>query len=284
MQCGSVGTQFYYSGAMFLDVDQDLIRGLRAADVVILGNSRTVRTFASAAMNRYFRDKGIRYFVLASEGSGFRFSQLILERLGVRPKVLMVNNESFYIDILEDTNRDVVLNPDRFNSSLSSFYYSKKLQQWICASSFSILKDFYCHGSSSGGWRSAVNGTLYLDLNNYPDPPGHVPVVVPPETRLHSFDFFMKVSGPFFKSPSVKDSCLIDYVIPSNMSSVDLARKMSSAIGAAFVYPAVDNLFSFDGSHLVIESSERWSAEFVKLVDPYVDKCLRKTGSELKPS
>src|SRR5882724_1496469 len=153
VDCGDVSTRFYYSGSLYLLVDKELVDGLRAADVVILGNSRTQRTFASEAIDRYFRQKGLRYFVLASEGSGFRFSQMILERAGVRPRILMINNESFMVDVLEDTNRDVVLYPDRFSVVLSAFYYSKKLQQWICASSMSRLRSFYCHGTN-GGWRS----------------------------------------------------------------------------------------------------------------------------------
>src|SRR5882757_3832300 len=69
--CGDISTKFYYSGSLYLLVDKELVDALRAADVVILGNSRTQRTFASDAIDRYFRQKGLRYFVLASEGSGF---------------------------------------------------------------------------------------------------------------------------------------------------------------------------------------------------------------------
>jgi D-alanyl-lipoteichoic acid acyltransferase DltB (MBOAT superfamily) len=71
--------------------------------------------FASQAIERYFAQRGLRYFVLASEGSGFRFTQLILKRLAVKPKILM-------IDVLEDTTRHVVLYPDRFFAQPSAFY------------------------------------------------------------------------------------------------------------------------------------------------------------------
>jgi hypothetical protein len=51
---------------------------------------------------------------------------------------------------------------------------------------------------------------------------------------------------------------------------------MATAMNAPFVFPAVHNLYSFDGSHLWPESSERWSAEFVKKADPYIDRCLNR--------
>jgi hypothetical protein len=277
VECTGISSKFYYSGSLYLDVDQDLIASLRAADVVILGNSRTQRTFPSESITRFFAEKHLRYFILASEGSGFRFSQMILEKLSIKPKIYMVNSETFWIDILEDTNREVVLYPDKFKLALSAFFRSKKLQESICNSSIEFLKDLYCKGATNAGWRDLKSGALWFDPNNAPDPPGRILVEVPAETRMSHFETFMKNARIFLSSPSVRDVCLIEYVIPSNNSSVDLARRMAAAMDAAFVYPIVSNLYSFDGSHLLIESSERWSAEFVKLVDSPVDSCLKRT-------
>src|SRR5262249_35711302 len=87
VRCRDVGTDFYYSGALYLDVNKELVASLRAANVAIIGNSRTRHTFATPPIEQYFQQKGLRYFVLSSDGSGFRYIQLILERLGVRPTI-----------------------------------------------------------------------------------------------------------------------------------------------------------------------------------------------------
>jgi len=84
----------------------------------------------------------------------------------------------------------------------------------------------------------------------------------------------MQHARTFLASSSVKNSCIIDYVIPSNTSSVDLARRMAAAMGAPFIYPEVENLVSFDGSHLIIESSERWATAYLKIVDAHLDECI----------
>jgi hypothetical protein len=280
--CGNASSGYYYSGSLYLGIDKDLVASLRRADVVIMGNSRTQRTFASEAIERYFAQRGLRFFVLASEGSGFRFSQLILDRLNVKPRILMINNESFFVDVLEDTNREVVLNPDRFFPQLSAFYYAKKMQSWICNSSVPFLRGLYCESGNSAGWRDETNGVLYVTVDA--DPPGRVLVEVPPETRMEHMDLFMRNARAFLASPSAKDSCIIDYVIPSNNASVDLARSMAAAIDAPFVFPdlgKLGDLYSYDGSHLIVESSERWSAEFVNLVDPYVDACLSRRSPKV---
>ena len=119
--CAGVSTKFYYSGSLYLGIEKSLIESLSKADVVIIGNSRTQRSFATKAVDEYFKHKGLRYFILGSEGSGFRFNMLMLERLNIQPNILLINNEIFFIDVLEDANKDVVLDPERFRSNDERF-------------------------------------------------------------------------------------------------------------------------------------------------------------------
>jgi hypothetical protein len=269
--CWGKAERFYYSGSIFLNIDRDLIGGLKAADVVVLGNSRTNVSFRAPSIARYFKSKGLRYFILANDGSGFRFSQLMLENVGARPKILLVNNESFFVDVLEDTYRDFVQSPDRFYPAFASLYYTRKFHDMICRSSFEAIKRLYCDGKR-GDWRSTIDGTAY----GFEDGPNRIPVVIPPETRMIYKASFMANAREFLASPAARSSCLIDYIVPSNGAAVELARSMAADLRAPFVFPRVDGLFSFDGSHLVPESSERWAAEFVKALDPAIDGCLAR--------
>jgi hypothetical protein len=280
--CAAVSTKFYYSGSLYLQIERELIENLEKADVVVLGNSRTQVSFATRATEEYFRKKGLRYFILGSEGSGFRFSQLMLERLHIKPSILLMNNESFYVDVLEDSNKDVVLDPDRFVPLMNMFYYSKLAAGWICSNGPALLQQIYCHGSVRTNWRNPVTGALYI---YYIDKGSrHIPITDVPETRLHYFDRFMHNARVFLASPSVKDACMINYVVPSLNSSVELARKMSTAMDVPFVFPKTTNLDSFEGSHLWPESSERWSADFFRLADPYIDQCLARRPRQLTRS
>jgi hypothetical protein len=272
--CASVSTKFYYSGSLYVGVEKPLIESLAKADVVIVGNSRTLRSFATKAVDEYFRRKGLRYFILGSEGSGFRFSMLMLERLNIHPKILLINNEIFFVDVLEDANKSIVLDPERFAPMMSVFYYTKQIVQPICAGGPASLKDFYCHGTERSNWRNPVTGAIYIDYNE--EGLKRIPVKKIPETRLHYFDRFMKNARVFVGSPSVSGSCRINYIVPSLDSSVELARKMADAMDAPFVFPPIRDYDTFDGSHLWPESSERWSAEFVALADPLINRCLKR--------
>src|SRR5438874_1497550 len=55
--CDDVSTRFYYTGALFLGIEKPLVESLRAADVVIIGNSRTQRSFSTKAVENYFARK-----------------------------------------------------------------------------------------------------------------------------------------------------------------------------------------------------------------------------------
>ena len=278
--CGDVSTQFYYNGSLYLGIEKPLVESLAAADVVIVGNSRTQQSLSNRAVEDYFARKGLRYFILASEGSGFRLTQLTLERLGIKPRVILMNNESFFIDIVEDANRDLVLDPDRFKAAASAFYLSKRLQQRVCASDFAGLRALYCEGKTDGYWRRIDNGALY---SRPPLVKKLVALVPVPETRMNFFNRFMDNARQFLGSPSVKDACVIDYVVPSLNSSVDLARTMAREIHAPFVFPPVAGYESYDGgSHLTPESSERWAAEFLREADPEIDRCLARTAARQK--
>jgi hypothetical protein len=281
--CDSVQDRFYFVGSLYLDIDKELVTGLRRADVVIIGNSRTRLAFGTHAVDEYFSNRGLRYFVLGSEGSGFRVSQMILERLDIHPKILIVSNEAYFVDIVEDANRALLDENSSlgFRFAMTAFYLSKKMQRWICAGENLVLKDFYCHGEN-GIWRSNTTGAIYfppkLELKL-------TPIVIPPDSRIGHIDFYMKNARAFLASSSVSGSCIINHLVPWNDASVDVAREMAREMIVPFVFPDPAGYFTFDDLHMDTGSSERWASEFVRLADPYITECLQvdhKTALRLK--
>lgn len=91
-ECDPIISPFYRLGSLYLDVDPKLTAALRKADVVITGNSRTLYTFAVNLRNNpieeYFRKKNLKAFIVAEEGSGFRFRKMVLEKLKSIQKLL----------------------------------------------------------------------------------------------------------------------------------------------------------------------------------------------------
>jgi hypothetical protein len=136
VECHKVIPSFYRTGGLFLDVDPKLSDALRTADVVITGHSRTVETFVTRPsdnlMDVYFRNKGLTFFVLAEEGSGFRYRRLVVDKLGVRPKIALINTDDVIADILQDWNREVIFNQDRFKWPFKVVHFAIGLQNYIC--------------------------------------------------------------------------------------------------------------------------------------------------------
>lgn len=107
--CDGVVSEFYQNDALYLGVDKVLEKSLREADVVITGNSRTIDTFVTKPtdnqIEQYFQKRHLRAFTVAQEGSGFRFRMLLLQRLGIKPRIALVNTDDMAVDLLKDYNR-----------------------------------------------------------------------------------------------------------------------------------------------------------------------------------
>jgi hypothetical protein len=58
------------------------------------------------------------------------------------------------------------------------------------------------------------------------------------------------------------------------------AAKVAAALSIDLIAPALDDLHTFDGSHLDPESAERWSRAFLKDAGSHIQACL----DESKPA
>jgi len=96
--CGGIKVDRYSFGSIYLGAQKNAVKNAENADVIVFGNSRTMRSFSTDALDSYFKEKGLTYMVLASEGASFRSSVLTSERMKIKPKIIMVNSEMFVSD------------------------------------------------------------------------------------------------------------------------------------------------------------------------------------------
>ena len=96
--CSGIKVHRYHFGSIYLGIETEAVENARTADVLIFGNSRTYRSFSTDTIDAYFKEKNLTYMVLAVEGSSFRSAIYTIEALGLKPRIIMVNNEIFYSD------------------------------------------------------------------------------------------------------------------------------------------------------------------------------------------
>ena len=96
--CGSDQYGDYEHGAYYYDLETEAVKSLRAAKVVFLGDSRTQIGFSTDPVQAYFKERAIPYYIA---GFGYAetvdFEQLLVERYKIKPDVLIINSDPFFI-------------------------------------------------------------------------------------------------------------------------------------------------------------------------------------------
>jgi hypothetical protein len=82
------------------------------------------------------------------------------------------------------------------------------------------------------------------------------------------------IGREFLSDLPVKRECIILTVVPYVQTKVTAVNALADALGMNLVRPDVDDLQTFDGSHLDRPSAERWSKAFLQAAAPQIRKCL----------
>ena len=274
--CGGIKVDRYSFGSIYLGAQKNAVKNAEDADVIVFGNSRTMRSFSTDAIDNYFKDKGLSYMVLASEGASFRSAVLTSERMKIKPKVVMVNSEIFVADRVSPGFRDLVDFPEKYETRYKFFNTAQTFHKKICTSKGNFLKKTYCQGRTNPNWRSAETGRFDWDL------------VAPPEKQV-VFDYSLKEDHPLtgaytdraielFEMPNYEKSCPVLYQVNSPRALPKLMENMATSLGIQSAFAYMGGLATYDKSHLDRPNSERWAEEFIKALDPVIDNCLEGKG------
>jgi hypothetical protein len=301
--CSYALPNFYRNGLLLLDIDPRVTRAAREADVLLTGNSTAFTTFTTKTFDNqielFFRKKGLKIFIVATEGSGFRFRKLIFDRLQLRPRIMILNIDDLLYDALQDWNRELVFNPDQFIIPFHlarlavDFQFTvcsagdataedripglRRVLSWLSSGGLRALQRFYCHGQTRPLWKNLDNGAgpVWWDKK----PTRHMQLTEAPVSDRGNFDLYWRRAVTVLASPTVRDSCLILHIVPSLHRSYDALRAVAAKMGRPFVFPELTpekNWWMYDGSHMYDDSAERWTAEFLELLEPHIDRCLAK--------
>lgn len=276
--CAGIKVDRYAFGSIYLGSQKNAVKNAKTADVIVFGNSRTMRSFSTDAIDNYFKSKGLTYVIFAVEGASYASAQHTVEKLGLKPKIVMTNTEILYSNVVGAAFGDLVFFPDKYKTRFDFFHAAQSFQKWVCAGNLQKLKNVYCNGRTGAGWRSAVTGRFKWELVAEPEknlifsarkeqnpPNGRVNTVLPNARE-------------FLGNSHFKNSCHVLYMVNSPSSEPRLQKALSAEVGALPVYTPFNNLRTYDKSHLDRPTSERWATAFVKDLDPVIDKCLSGEG------
>jgi hypothetical protein len=274
----------YEHGLFYYGLDGTSIANLVHADVIVLGNSRTQDAFNSHVLDEFFRARGLRYFLLGfAFAENYRFAQYLFERYSLHPKIVIINADPFF----DNRSSPVWKRLEKGNFITYVTYLYKKEQQYIHAIICSNggnewLRKSMC-GSSKTLYRSRYNGTWIRKGYRDYDLKRTVPIVinhVEPNYAREKTSRMLSNTTYFVDHLKSDKACLILTFVPSSIRrknfSPDFAKVLASEIGAYYIFPITNGLYTFDTSHLSRESSEIWGRRFANDMIAVLNRCNSK--------
>lgn len=256
---------------LFHGLDEESLRHLRQADVLLVGNSRLMFALRGDALRQYFTARGLRPFALGfGHEEQHRFPQEVMERHGLRPKVVLANVDNFFGGVTSPWG-ERVLADDAFDARKTAFEANTShVVRRALHRVVPHVPDLVEGEREFVIYRAERDGTWFIATQF-----GH-------GSRLRGFYHGRDVVRPhnlalaraFKDAVEASGARLVFVLVPGPDVSLTHARMLADAVGVPLVAPEVEQLRTMDGSHLTDESAARYAAVFFRHLDPVLDRLL----------
>jgi hypothetical protein len=264
--CNTTGYGDFDHGAFWFNLEPQATQAAAAADVLLVGNSRLGYAFSSDAAESWLTQNTQRHFLL---GFAFwpqvLFHRAVLQKLNPHARVYVINLDDFFEEKASAPAHMVMEDP-----GARSHYRSKQvwqtLQHAVCGRVSSVCGDSYAivRNRRTGSWR--LTGVITRHSNATSDNEKPDVEAVARETAI---------GRKFLDGLGVDRRCVIFTVVPTVGTPFGTSAAIAQALDVQFVAPQVDDLLTFDGSHLDPPSAERWAAAFFDAAGPKIRDCLQ---------
>ncbi len=236
-----------------------------SAEVLFLGSSRMQLALSTRATADWFSSTSARYYLM---GFGYNenafFARELLLKFKPKAKVYVVNIERFF-----DRSETVPAATVMRDPAARGRYVLKRLWQFvhrpICQTLTMICGDQYVI------FRSRETGAFSVwGLSQFKS----AAVSYDQSLDQAAVQNEAAIGREFLSNLPVKRECIILTMVPYVQTKVTAVNALADALGMNLVRPDVDDLQTFDGSHLDRPSAERWSKAFLQAAAPQIRKCL----------
>jgi hypothetical protein len=257
----------YDHGAFWFRLEPKAERAAGEASVVVLGNSRAMFAFSSPVTVQWFEQRSIPFYLLGfSHYESVTFVTPILERVRPHASAYVINADRFFAEWLSPAVERI------WNERDSRSRYDEK-QFWqgphkalcgpipaLCGRHFAVYRDI-----SNGRW--FTSGVP-------PNEPSGVADARPSD--VEKWPHYVDLAKTFIDQLHVDRECVVLTIVPTKETKRAEAEAIAQALGIQLIEPRVDDLTTFDGSHLNVQSAARWSDAFLGAAGPVLERCVAK--------
>jgi hypothetical protein len=266
--CQTDGYGDFEHGAIWFDLVPQATRAASAADVLFVGNSRMEYGFSTEASKDWLAKNAPSYFLLGfAYHPRVLFQRAVLRKLKPRARVYVINLDTFFQENASVPARIVMNEPDA-----RSRYRQKQVWQtlhgavcsriaFLCGDSYAIFKNRH-----TGMWR----GTGLISATE----------VTSVDAKIDAAEIAGEIESgrKFLDDLGVDRSCVIFTLVPTVDAPRRGSAQIAAALNATFIAPDLEDLLTFDGSHLDRQSAERWSGAFFDASGAQIRQCLATGG------
>lgn len=274
--CPVPGYGSYEHGALYLGLEPEAVKHLKNARVVFMGNSRAQVVFSTKAVDRYFRDRKIPYYLAGfGNNEGDLFSSALIRKWDLRADVIIINFDEFFRHVKSGPAREILAGGWWIRTEYALKRWAQGWHRGICADE-SKFKTILC-GDIEAIYRSRITGQWWIPATVQDRNTG--PITVSLAMPYSSIPGWVYNARYFKELLDAQGTCLVFTTVPREGGRQSVAGpEIARQLGVPYVDVAGEDWFSFDGSHLNRNSAERWSAAFLNEFDGIMRSC-RKTGS-----
>ena len=264
-------------GAYYYELEPDALKHLKHAEVIFFGSSREQIALSTRAFKDFFRQLGIAPYLF---GFGYNeqaaFPLALVQREQLKPKAIVVLADPFFQD--KSTPHVRVNQWVRWRVIPEFYEYAQKSLFISIGARICSAWPRLCAPAPPVVFRSKQDGAWLL--RNF-DQSTTTPVGGPAY-----FTFTEQMAGSdrayaerFIAATGVQRDCVILSAAPTNSMRADgYVREMGRLLGVEVSLPIVENLSVSDGSHLVSESAERWSAALLADIHDTLKRCTGRNS------
>ena len=261
----------YEHGAIYYGLDSKMIEHLRQADVVMVGDSEMLMAFSEDNVDRFFRERGIKYFLLGfGYGESSDFALALFKKFQLNPRLVIIDTDPFFRRYLSEPAKEVMS-----NSELSLVKYQAKQISQAYYLRFCSYFPSACEQIHQSIYRSVSTGRWYWHYTHA------APDLTKPFGRdIPAPDPALMVDGAlvgkdFFSEIPLNRHCVILTGVPTpEYDTAPVANILAEKLGTAVVNVSVDNLATIDRGHLNAISAKRWSTVFLSQIEGYLANCV----------
>ncbi len=268
--CNSATYGDYDHGAFWFKLEPNAQLAVAAAKVLFLGNSRLQFALSGDDTARWFREAGISYYLLGlSYSETVMFVGPLLERIEPRARAVVINVDRFFDDRVSPPAEQIMRDKDS-----AARYREKRSWQslhrpictalpFICGQTLAVYRE-----NSNGSWRTS--GVL-------PDEAATVSDGKPSNTDR--WPAYISLARKFVDDLGVAPQCVVLTLVPTVDAKRSEAQAIADALGRPLIAPRIDDLKTFDGSHLEPASARRWAAAFLDAAGPRLRECAADSAA-----